>query len=144
MVFPELCTIIKTLRFDPSCLLFVPCSYFEVRFTLKRKNDIPSLQIQWYSLVCGCHNHVCLEPDDLGFSFPQRNVPHVVWRNLESRYPVQYIANHFQRLQNEFVFSRSRPWWHLRPVRKCACLCKSFMTSAASFEIEYKKRRRGF
>ena len=83
---------------------------------IERKSDIPYVQIhqiQQYSLVCGCHNHACLESDNLGFSFPQRNVVswhvtcvvtcfvtcdmwHVVWHlvrhvvswNLESRYPV--------------------------------------------------------
>ena len=61
-----------------ACLWFVPCSDFGVRFTLKKKSDASSVQIQQYSLVCGCH--ACLESDDLGFSFPQRNVPHVVWK----------------------------------------------------------------
>ena len=80
----------------------VRCSGFGVPYTLKRKSDTPSVRIQQYSLVCGCRNHACLALDDLGFSFPQRNVPHVVSWNLESIYPLQYAANRFQRRTNSF------------------------------------------
>ena len=86
---------------DSLFLFFVSCSGFEIRYTLKGR------LIQPYGLVCSCCNHTCLGSDDLGFSFPQRNGPHVVSWNLESRYPVQFTANRFQRRTTSIVFSKT-------------------------------------
>ena len=53
---------------------------------------------------------------DLGFSFPQRNVPQVVSWNLESRYPVQYTANRFQERTTWSVLK-----WRMKPFKSVPC-----------------------
>ena len=143
MFFPELCMIVNPLR-----LPLVYCSFRVVTsgssrihwkgsviYLLYRFNIQLGLRLP-YSRMSGVGR--------LGVLIPANKCSTCSVAKLGKQISCAIYCKSFSEKNAEFVFSRSGPWGHLRPVRKCVCRNCVFYHNGRFFEIEYMKRRRGF